>query len=199
MAKKVAIVGFSMRYANMFEEEGWEVIEDISKADLLLFTGGEDVNPALYGERNVGSGCNPTRDNYEIKIYEGWVGKVKMAGICRGGQFLNVMNGGKMWQDVNNHTNSHTALFFEHTTVEVTSTHHQMMRPASNAIILATAPNVCTARYSACPAQLGPSDDDVEVCFYPDTMSLCFQPHPEIVKKDHPCRRVFFQLLEDVL
>jgi len=66
----------------------------------VVFTGGADVSPFMYGEKKLSVTCNDEhRDEQEKLFFERYT-KVPKVGICRGGQFLNVMNGGKMWQHV---------------------------------------------------------------------------------------------------
>jgi len=38
---------------------------------------------------------------------------------------------------------------------------------------------------------------DVEACYYPSTLSLCVQYHPEYVGVDHESQQLFFQLIAD--
>lgn len=70
--------------------------------DLVLFTGGSDVNPALYGESNTRSHPHEARDQLCMRIYKRFIGKIPMVGICRGLQFLWVASGGKMIQHIEN-------------------------------------------------------------------------------------------------
>jgi len=101
--KKVLIVGGDSIIANMFSKRGWDVTTNTldPSIDLVQFTGGEDVTPSLYGEQaHAATSCNPARDDREAKIFLSFKNKVPMAGICRGAQFLNVMNKGSMWQHV---------------------------------------------------------------------------------------------------
>jgi hypothetical protein len=103
------------------------------------------------------------------------------------------MNGGKMWQHVNGHTGEHKA--WDVLTKEelwVSSTHHQMMRPTDKAQILTLA-STCTRRDDAIESLIGPGED-VEACWYPETDSLCFQPHPEF--DNDRCRAYFFELIQ---
>src|SRR5690606_36449796 len=73
--------------------------------DLICFTGGADVSAELYGEENTYSFCDPERDEEERIIYDMALAHgIPMVGICRGGQFLNVMNGGKMIQHIEGHS-----------------------------------------------------------------------------------------------
>lgn len=76
-------------------------IEVVKKADLVVFTGGEDINPKLYGESNRYSGFNDDRDTAEIEVFQ-WCLELnkKMLGICRGHQLLNALTGGHLVQDL---------------------------------------------------------------------------------------------------
>ena len=40
---------------------------------------------------------------------------------------------------------------------------------------------------------------DVEVVYYKDTKSLCYQPHPEIVNEAHECRKHFLMLVDKLM
>lgn len=71
--------------------------------DGLLFTGGHDVSPELYGEKNEGL-CGeiiPARDSMETKLLRLALERDKaVLGICRGLQLLNVTLGGTLYQDL---------------------------------------------------------------------------------------------------
>jgi putative glutamine amidotransferase len=73
------------------------------RSDGLLFSGGEDVDPALYGEP-LHEQCGPIsheRDEMELVLAR-WAmddGKPLLA-ICRGIQVLNVALGGSLYQDI---------------------------------------------------------------------------------------------------
>jgi putative glutamine amidotransferase len=77
--------------------------EIISAAGGLLLTGGEDVDPSLYGEANhpTVSGTNPLRDATELALLAAArdQGRPVLA-ICRGIQLLNVALGGTLVQDL---------------------------------------------------------------------------------------------------
>ena len=103
---RVFVVGSSFgAYHDMFRRYGWEIAKSYDEADLLQYTGGEDVSPSLYGRtKHPRSYINRERDMRERIIFLRALKDGKpQAGICRGGQFLNVMCGGSLWQDVNNH------------------------------------------------------------------------------------------------
>ena len=209
---KVFIVGSNAQYDNMFADEGWEVVLTMDDADLVQFTGGEDVTPFLYSEPvHKRTYYNENRDYFELDLFETCVkeGK-KMAGICRGGQFLNVANGGKMWQHVNNHGlhGTHPAVnVLDGVTYQVTSTHHQMMRPAKQGMVLLVAKNIASIKehmindkgvIKTVVVTPGHKEHDVEAVYYPRTKSLCFQPHPEM-SGGKGCRGLYFHYLSKYL
>lgn len=106
---------------------------DFPEADLLIFTGGEDLNPKLYGEEAEPSVYfSDRRDAWERLVFEHYYGKVKMLGICRGHQFLNVMLGGSLIQDIRVHHPGYHRLSWEVPAPEelnlVNSMHHQAIK-----------------------------------------------------------------------
>lgn len=190
---KVFIVGAGVSYADMFRKRGWEVLSNkatsMLEADLVQFTGGEDVTPEIYGEKNTDSYNDLLRDVFDAGYFAiaKRMGK-PMAGICRGGQFLNVMCGGSMIQHVKGHAISGTHLVRDHRTnnvYSVTSTHHQMMLcDPAYADIVATANIV--------------GEFDQEVLYYHRDKILCFQPHPEFNGYED-CTNYYFELLDRYL
>ncbi len=77
----------------------WEDTKKTSTVDLIIFTGGQDINPVLYGEKNTYSYFSPVRDQIEVEIFHRGENKKKI-GFCRGHQLLNAMTGGKLIQDI---------------------------------------------------------------------------------------------------
>ncbi len=74
----------------------------LSLCDGLLLSGGNDINPALYGQEPQSvltlAGC---RDQGEIDILDAATQrKLPILGICRGIQLLNVYFGGTLIQDI---------------------------------------------------------------------------------------------------
>lgn len=205
MSKKVYVVGGSHMVIRMFCDAGW-IPSGIEEADLICFTGGADVSPFLYGEENVASGNDSRRDFYESGIYHfALQNGVRMVGICRGGQFLNVMNGGKLWQDVDGHATGNDHPLFDCNgdllIAEASSTHHQMMRPSGNGKVLAYGGRLAKRFVNADGVfnRAAHASDDVEVVYYGATSSLCFQPHPEFFAKRHECPSLFFNMIEKYL
>jgi putative glutamine amidotransferase len=72
-------------------------------ADGILLAGGEDVDPAHYGEspHDTVNDVDTLRDSVELKLAR-WCANDKkpLLGICRGMQVLNVALGGSLYQDL---------------------------------------------------------------------------------------------------
>lgn len=207
MSKKVYVVGGGNEYAFMFKISGWKIVEDLKQADLLQFTGGSDVSPSFYGHRKHNTTYNSTvRDQKEALFFA--IGKrrsIPMAGICRGGQFLNVMNGGWLWQDVDGHTKfkGHKATDVKTGEVfHVTSTHHQMMSPHKDGeIVLVAQESSFRERMGTLGNKIrlmGSHEQDVEAVYYPKTNCFCFQPHPEFLDQKQ-LRKHYFNYLDQYL
>lgn len=207
---RVLVVGGGYDYIKMMFELGFQGAKDPEEADIILFTGGEDVHPSWYDEKPLkGTFSNLDRDRMEKVIFDNArENNIPMVGICRGGQFLNVMCGGAMWQDVTNHCGNHMIKDLTNpkkpTTLEVTSTHHQMMIPTKKAQVLAV--GVAADGNSLADVRCSWSKEvatrnpkqypDYEVLYYPEYRVLCFQPHPEFARAPKECRDYFSQLLE---
>lgn len=70
--------------------------------DGLLLTGGDDMDPALFGQANRGSrGIDRARDQAELSLLDAFLGASKpVLAICRGHQVVNVWLGGDLIQDL---------------------------------------------------------------------------------------------------
>ena len=187
----VFIVGGGAPYERMFEDLGWALTKNIRLADLIQFTGGEDVSPYLYGHhKHPTTHTNLARDRRERQVFLfGKKAGIPMAGICRGGQFLNVMCGGTLFQDVDNHVGEHDVI--DERTSEVfraSSTHHQMMIPGPEGVVICTASESCRRERMPTKTTIrrmtndGPLGEDIEAVHYPEDMAFCFQPHPEFYR-----------------
>lgn len=185
----VCIISGNYQYKELFQHLGHKLVEHVEHADLVVFTGGEDVTPSYYGDtKHQFTGNNESRDASEAKIFNYCKDNgIPMVGICRGGQFLNVMSGGRMYQHVGEHTRSHyitDAVTGE--TVYVSSTHHQMMMPSSEAVLVASS-NLAGDRewFDGQVFKRDVSNQDIEVLYYPSSKALCFQPHPEFTGTEY--------------
>ena len=75
----------------------------MDRVDALLLTGGDDVDPACYGEEKLPccGELTPLRDRLEFLLIPRAIErKLPILGICRGMQILNVVLGGTLYQDV---------------------------------------------------------------------------------------------------
>lgn len=191
----------------MLIHRGHRISMDFDKDwDIALFTGGADICPFLYGEPlHNKTAFNLLRDMREVKKFKQMHHKRMKVGICRGAQLLNLMSGGRMWQHVDGHslTKGHPCKFYydNDQVIEVSSRHHQLMIPGSEAWIMAEAKQARTfINYTDGEMQLTDEQrertgwSDCEVAYYGSTNSLCFQPHPE--DTEGPCRDEFFLLLD---
>lgn len=126
---KIFVVGGDSHYANFLE--GATLVDKQEDADVVLFTGGEDVSPKLYGcEKHPTTFSNLGRDMRESAAFKEVRKDQVCLGICRGSQFLCVMNGGLLVQDCSGHAIGYTHLITNGTyKYHITSTHHQMQYP----------------------------------------------------------------------
>lgn len=193
----------------LFTDYGYRHTSDPMGADIVVFTGGVDVTPFLYGERRHPSTYSSfMRDMSELKLLHRLAWDTPKVGICRGAQFLNVVVGrGLLFQDVDNHTKDHDITdTYSGQTILASSTHHQMMRPGPGAEVLwqateSTKKSTDTATWEASNARIRADFwVDPEVVYYNDGNTLCFQPHPELRDvKYAPLREMFFDTLETYL
>ncbi|MEI9911568.1 MAG: aldehyde dehydrogenase family protein [Bacteroidota bacterium] len=170
---------------------------DIYTCDGFILTGGVDVHPSFYNGGTIYDNSpdlfQPERDCFEEKIYRySQLHQLPVLGICRGMQLINVLQGGKLIQDLDNGNERHRKedTDKEHTIItsddtllfsiagslsgHVNSAHHQAIDP--NAI----GENLEVNAY----------DDDeekiIEGLEFKDKTNkafmLCVQWHPERIK-----------------
>ena len=103
--------------------------DTVSAADLdgIVFAGGEDVDPAYYGEKALPNvEINADRDRSEMaQATSAFAQSMPILGICRGSQLLNVKLGGSLVQDIPSQvtkplTHGHGAM---HTVTVLAGTH----------------------------------------------------------------------------
>ena len=74
------------KVTDMLRRNGFEWSNRIDQADFVVFTGGADVHPALYGEtKHSTTYCDVVRDNTDIKAWNHCLHEQIKVGICRGG------------------------------------------------------------------------------------------------------------------
>jgi putative glutamine amidotransferase len=80
----------------------------LDRVDGLLFSGGPDLDPAVYGHDRhpeLGPDVDRLSDEYELALLRGAAERdMPMLGICRGMQALNVSRGGTLYQHLPDRT-----------------------------------------------------------------------------------------------
>jgi putative glutamine amidotransferase len=118
----------------------------VEEADLVIFTGGEDISPEIYGQKNTYSTVNTTRDNAEIAILKCALSlNRKILGVCRGHQLINAFLGGVLVQDLvqclnTDHSHYHSLVPLDdggkvtEIFTSVNSMHHQGVTKVGNSL-----------------------------------------------------------------
>lgn len=111
---------------------GFKRVNSVEECDVVVIGGGEDINPAIYGQEGstITRYFSNKRDAAEIDDFYKAVelGK-KIMGTCRGHQLLSCLCGAYLIQDVANHTGDHNIVWEDGDVTQVTSCHHQMVYP----------------------------------------------------------------------
>jgi putative glutamine amidotransferase len=97
-------VGDSLELKDMYPVSQDSVEYFLRRACGIIISGGPDVNPALYGEKDEILKCEEIdyrRDTLEINMIRyAMENKIPLLCICRGNQILNVANGGTLIPDI---------------------------------------------------------------------------------------------------
>jgi gamma-glutamyl-gamma-aminobutyrate hydrolase PuuD len=173
-------------------EREFDEVMDGTNIDLITFGGGADVDPLVYGHKNLASYTSFIRDDIEGRMFNKAVTRnIPMLGICRGSQFVCAMSGGKLIQDCDNHAigGTHTIITEDGRVLDMTSTHHQMMYPwPTRHELIAWSPKR-SARYIYGEEgfDLSFMDKEPEIVYFPSTKALGVQGHPEYFNNpNHP-------------
>ena len=162
-------------------------VKDPKDIDLVLFTGGEDVNPAHYNE-NIGkyTYINSNRDKKEIDTFYRFKGTSFLLGICRGNQLLTILSGGKLIQHVEGHCRDHSMVLNNSLKYNITSSHHQMIYPFD--LNEKDYELIGYSEYFQSNTYLNGNNEEIElsnnflepeIVYYKKTNALCIQGHPE--------------------
>ncbi|MGE5676363.1 MAG: gamma-glutamyl-gamma-aminobutyrate hydrolase family protein [Mycobacterium leprae] len=145
-------------------EEAGEILAHL---DGLLLSGGDDVDPQLYGEQphQHNGDISPARDTTELALVKVALERnMPILGVCRGHQVMAVAAGGALWQDIPaqvpgaiKHSQSAAKSYPTHavavkagtrladllgTSIRVNSRHHQAVKSVpSDWVISAQAPD----------------------------------------------------------
>jgi len=173
---------------------------------LILFTGGSDVDPSIYGETSPKGLCefNPERDRREKLIFKRALrDNIKMTGICRGMQFLSVMAGGKLIHHLDGHASWGThalACSKNDKIIQVNSFHHQMAVPPSDGYIIGWCPDKRSDNYYGdedLPVKWpGP---EVEALYLPKIRTCGVQWHPEMMHDGSGGFLFYQEMIDDFL
>jgi len=155
----------------------------IKEKGVLLLHGGEDISPAIYGEK-----CNQycykhdisKRDQEEMDLIERamkW--EMPIIGICRGAQLLCAMDGGTLIQHVAGHnTGSHELTDTRTGEIYISnSCHHQVMQPNKYNEVIAV--NKRTVDAYDEESQRFDLDETPEIVYFPHLNAIGIQGHPE--------------------
>lgn len=103
MAERLDI---ELRMLDYTKVQMYELLGEAVQVDGFIFSGGVDVDPALYGEE-IESDCGAIdrqRDDIEINLFPLLLTRsIPILGICRGCQVINVAFGGTLRQHIPNH------------------------------------------------------------------------------------------------
>lgn len=178
-----------LNFIELFTRAGCSEAAKIEHADLIVFGGGEDINPSLYGEAPLKcTYYNDERDEEDIEIYnEARTRRIPMVGVCRGAQFLHVMQGGSLFQDINNHLGDHHMYLPQDQRVlpTISSVHHQVCRYQSTMEIIG---ECFRSTYQEGEGYRSESETsrgrDIEAYLYRNEAIFGVQGHPEYTGYD---------------
>ena len=94
--KKIFVVGLAKQYSNWIKNH--TLVDNLEDADIVIFTGGEDVDPSLYNcEKHHSTMSNIKRDLEEKEIFEKVRPDQFCIGICRGLRIRLTLNTVNCW------------------------------------------------------------------------------------------------------
>ena len=193
--KKVFIVGPDWCDITHFVLFDFEIVQEISQADIIMFTGGEDISPSLYNDTiHPTTHFTPRRDEMEVAAFKAAPKRALLIGGCRGAQLLTALSGGRLIQHCINHSGrgGHNITTTEGDRFEITSCHHQMMYPyempsEDYELVAYSSENLSPYYYTGAGLLAVPETfKEPEIIYYPKTRSLCIQGHPERMPIDKP-------------
>lgn len=191
-ARAVAAVGGIPLLLPELEEE--KVAQLLQLCQGVIFSGGEDVNPACYGREKEALCGRVTdhRDAAELLLFRlATERKLPVLGICRGVQLLNVALGGTLIQDIPGHRDTTHPVKVEggsllHSATgdccRVNSYHHQVIEKPGNGLRV-------VARNEEGYIEA------VELPDYPFFLGVQWHPERSLVREADPISRQILQML----
>lgn len=183
---KCFVVGGS-EYSKIYDFiENSENCTDIKLADIVIFTGGEDISNEIYkrDKHPMTSGINKFRDEFEITMFKvARTLKKPMFGICRGAQLLGALSGATLVQHQLGSFSSHIIVTSTGEEIMTTHAHHQSLdltdvKPLDYEL-LAWDDYEKTTCYGESWEDIIVRDKHPEFVWFPKTRCLCYQGHPE--------------------
>ncbi len=188
------------------------LFRDPGRVAHVVFTGGEDVGPELYGKsKHPTTHDSPQRDYAEQRIFDqAYKLGIPMSGICRGAQLLCVMAGGELVQDITGHGRDHDLLVELDGRVErvpVNSAHHQMQNPfyrlrPDQYQLVGWMEKPLSKWYGLDKTEEIAVEDadkflvqEPDIVYYPEIRALATQYHPEWLSRRHPAWHLYTRLL----
>lgn len=202
--KKVFVVGQQKWYSEWIKDH--VLTDNLEEADIVMFTGGEDVDPSLYGcEKHPTTYSNISRDLEEKAVFEKVHSDQLCVGVCRGSQFLCVMNGGLLIQNVSNHATfgTHPIICADNDSerYEITSTHHQMQYPFNLRRNVDYRVLYFASRRSEFYEGMAIPPCEPEVVLYTvadKPVCLAIQGHPEMMRTEAPVLSMLNNLIDQL-
>jgi len=163
--------------------------ESLENVDAVVFWGGTDIHPSLYGQglhlQSQARYSGPSeRDKFEWKLMK-WckVNNVPMIGVCRGAQMMCAFAGGKLIQHIQGHGITHQIVTDTGELMNTTSAHHQMMYPWDVPHeLLAWTPHKRSHSYedgTGMDVKEAHNYPEPEIVYFPEINGLAIQGHPE--------------------
>lgn len=179
-------------------------VDNPEKADIVVFSGGADINPALYGcERHHTTWFHDDRDNLEVSCYKKLSKDQVVIGICRGAQLITALNGGKLIQNVSGHCEGPHFITNNDLKFKIESIHHQMMypfdMPKSDYDLLYWSSKKRSSIYEGDGIIAPPCEPEVILYHKKDCpVGLAIQGHPEMMSHCQ-AHEVFNDILKTIL
>lgn len=151
----------------------------LEHCDMLLITGGYDIHPSFYGQKEDQNYVhyNKDLDLFDFRILQVFIEAHKpVLGICRGMQIINVYFNGTLFQDIDHHMHTKHRIYFHKEALlypyysslsEVNSYHHQAIDQLGKFLQI----------------EAMSEDGIVEAISY-DRFVIGLQWHPELMKND---------------
>lgn len=177
MIKVFITEGDACPYDASFDGDVFEIVDDTEEADIICFSGGSDLHPCTVGrtswDTSEENNTKPIRDLYEWYLVNKYSGVKPLIGICRGFQFLSVLDGYTLVSDSPDHAGMSRHLVSAG--YNVPSCHHQFIaKPVPSQHIMEDARSHVT-----CPSFV---EGGIEAVYAPNSGWFGAQWHPYVAK-----------------